>query len=80
MTTPALVALPAVAGARPLEDPSPGSAVPATPSPPSTVVRDPSGYTLSIALAGAALVVAILSSGYIVIRIRGPQRRTLGPG
>jgi hypothetical protein len=81
----ALLALPAIASARPFDEPSPNSVAPvpsvsSSPPPASTAARDPSGYTLSIALAGTALVVAILGSGYVVIRLRGSQRRTVSQG
>jgi hypothetical protein len=74
----ALLALPAVAGARPADDSTgPRSQLVAEPSTPvptvvRTVIRD-NVPALPIALAGAALLIAIAGTGYALVRI-APMR------
>jgi hypothetical protein len=77
----ALVALPAIASARPADDSTgPRSGLVAKPSTPAptvvrTVIKD-SAPALPIALAGAALLVAIAGTGYALVRI-APLRHQL---
>jgi hypothetical protein len=79
----ALAALPGIAGARPHYD-GPGYQLPAGPrssTPADTVVRtivkEESFRVLPIAVAGAALIIAIAGTGYVVVRtapLRHPLR------
>lgn len=63
------LALPATATAMPLDN---GRVVPPKPTPapaPAPIVVERSGDALPIALAGAALLVAVSSAGYSVLRL-----------
>jgi hypothetical protein len=79
-----IVALPSFASARffevPASTPSPTTSATAPGTAPAsapTTVHEPSGYTLSIVLASAALLVAIVGSGYVAIRLRVPHHRAI---
>lgn len=80
------LALPVAASARPIYD-GPGYQLPVRSTPAElstpaatvvrTVVKEEAVRALPIALAGAALLIAIAGTGYVVVRV-APPRRELG--
>jgi hypothetical protein len=74
----AVAALPAMAGARPMNGPGFESVEPSTPveTVVRTVVEKPSAAALPIALAGTALIIAIAGTGVAMVRI-APLRQQL---